>query len=76
MAIDNWVHRRNFDASEHGRRLRELEEKWKKFTEKQSEIADVWQLETNKVVLHLAEIEAHLKYIDKQNDTHRPRDRR
>lgn len=76
VALDGWVHKRNYEGSDHGKRLADLEKQWDQFTLKQSEVAKNWQNKTTAIEIQLGRIEEHLKFIDRINvDTPRPRPR-
>ena len=83
LAIDNWVHRQAYEGSEHGTKILQMETEWKRFKEKQSEVANDWQNSVNNILneqqdikIHLARMEEHLKYTDRRiDDTPRPKNR-
>ena len=82
LAIDNWVHRRSYEGTEHGTKIARLETEWETFKVNQSKVANRLQdmigpvdLRVKANELQLARVEEHLKFIDR-NDTPRPKDRR
>lgn len=75
VALDGWIHKRNYEGSDHGKRLKDLEDQWKQFRMKQSEVARTWQQKTTQIEMQLTRMEEHLKYIDRINDSDNPRPR-